>query len=190
MTKTKLKPARICATLALSLVVLAGTLSLVGCGDSGEQKLKDSIIAQFETARDPSSETAKGLVERVAGEFPISYDESRLMSEWLEGYKVDVAPFTIEQGTDTLKVNVLVSGRKLKPIFDGWLAEQSAVNSVTSLAELTPDRQKIAFDRLLSMLDVCALETKTIEVTCVKGEGGEWQLSGSVPDYLRGVLIS
>ena len=188
MEKTKAWSKKV--VLGLLAAVLACTLgvTLVGCGASDEDKIKDAISAELDLIKNHDEATIEELEGSYASQFDqLGIDSGEFINSWLDGFNYTVDSVTVDG--DSATANVTVTVKQLVPVLNEWQPEYEAYVAENALTLDYSTAMEQAGTSFMEKLNAAETTTATVALPLQKDSDGNWTLTSSASTEFANALL-
>lgn len=178
------------AVLGLLAAVLACTLgvTLVGCGASDEDKIKDAISSELDLIKNHDEATIEELEGSYASQFDqLGIDSGEFVNSWLDGFNYTIDSVTVDG--DSATANVTVTVKQLVPVLNEWQPEYEAYVAENALTLDYSTAMEQAGASFMEKLNAAETTTATVALPLQKDSDGNWTLTSSASTEFANALL-
>lgn len=175
--------------LGFLVVALACTLgtTLVGCGASEEDKVKEAISTELDLVKNNDAATIEELEGSFSSQFSqLGIESNDFISSWLEGFDYSIDSVTIDG--DSAEANVTITAKQLVPVLSAWQTDFEgyvAENASLGYSEL----MKQAGSSFMEDLNAAEPTTSTVTLPLQKSSDGTWTLTSEASTEFSNVIV-
>lgn len=175
--------------LGLLAAVLACTLgvTLVGCGASDEDQIKEVITNELDLVKNHDEATLEDLEGSFSGQFSqLGIDSNDFITSWLDGFEYSIDSVTVDG--DSAEASVTITGKQLVPILSAWQTDFEsyvAQNASLGYSEL----MKQAGSSFMEDLNAAEPVTTTVTLPLLKSSEGNWELTSQASTEFSNALV-